>query len=304
MRSASSRISTVEFAIGVGDAGFQQLRGAADAGQRVLHLVRQDRRHAGDAARGAAERELPVERARRRGDPAAPAARRPGSSGSGEPCTVMPRLCSRGLSSSGRGRRRWPRPARTWSISRNSGLSRRHQVRQARSARVGAVEMPRNCSAAWLAKRKRLSASSSTTGTGKRRQQRRRHRATRGAPRARRGCAHRRRRRSCGLRLHAASASQRARARPRGMSAAPVDQRVVEGVDQREHRPARRQAVHRGAELGRAGQAARVPGEMLAGEPQAGVVPKWLSIAVVMRAARCAFCRPAAVRAGAPPVRR
>ena len=42
-------------------AGLQQLGCAANAGQRVLHLVCEDCRHAGDAARGAAERKLPVE---------------------------------------------------------------------------------------------------------------------------------------------------------------------------------------------------------------------------------------------------
>jgi hypothetical protein len=87
-----------EFAIGVADAGLQQLRRAADAGQRVLHLMRQDRRHAGDAARGAAERQLAVER-RAAEASCSTSSTAPGSSGSGEPCTVMPRLCSRGLSS-------------------------------------------------------------------------------------------------------------------------------------------------------------------------------------------------------------
>ena len=41
---------------------FQQLGGAANARERVLHLMREDRRHAGNAARGAAKRELPVQR--------------------------------------------------------------------------------------------------------------------------------------------------------------------------------------------------------------------------------------------------
>ena len=67
MRSASSRISTVSSRSCGIDAGLQQLRRAANAGQRVLHLMRQDRRHAGDAARGAAERELAIERAGGRG---------------------------------------------------------------------------------------------------------------------------------------------------------------------------------------------------------------------------------------------
>ena len=56
-----------QFAVRSRDAVLQQLRGAADARERVLDLMRQDRRHAGDAARGAAERQLPVERPRRGG---------------------------------------------------------------------------------------------------------------------------------------------------------------------------------------------------------------------------------------------
>ena len=59
-----------QLTVGRADAGFQQLRRAADAGQRVLHLMRQDRRHAGDAAGGAAERELAVQRACRPRHPA------------------------------------------------------------------------------------------------------------------------------------------------------------------------------------------------------------------------------------------
>jgi hypothetical protein len=53
-----------EFTVGVADRGFEQLRRAADAGQRVLDLVGKDRRHAGNAAGGAAEGELAIERAR------------------------------------------------------------------------------------------------------------------------------------------------------------------------------------------------------------------------------------------------
>ncbi len=45
------------------DAGLQQLCRTANAGERVLHLMREDRRHTGDAARRAAEGELTVQRA-------------------------------------------------------------------------------------------------------------------------------------------------------------------------------------------------------------------------------------------------
>ena len=53
-----------EFAVGRGNTRFQKLRRAADAGQRVLHLMRQNGGHAGHAARGAAEGELTVQVAR------------------------------------------------------------------------------------------------------------------------------------------------------------------------------------------------------------------------------------------------
>ena len=52
-----------QLTVGVGDAAFEQLGRAADAGKGVLDLVRQDGGHAGDAAGGAAEVHLPVERA-------------------------------------------------------------------------------------------------------------------------------------------------------------------------------------------------------------------------------------------------
>ena len=48
-------------AVLVAQPALQQLRGAADAGQRVLDLMRQHRRQAGDRARGAAMRHLAVD---------------------------------------------------------------------------------------------------------------------------------------------------------------------------------------------------------------------------------------------------
>ena len=56
-----------QFPVGRPDAGFQQLRGAADARQRVFHFMRQDGRHAGDAAGGAAKRQLAIQRPSGRG---------------------------------------------------------------------------------------------------------------------------------------------------------------------------------------------------------------------------------------------
>ena len=90
----------------------------------------------------------------------------PGSSSMGVACTVMPRLCRRGLS-----RVRscseivvpWRRTcARTEKIGLSGGTSVA-RVMLASCSR----DTPRNCSAAWLAKRNRSCASSSTTGTGR-----------------------------------------------------------------------------------------------------------------------------------------
>ncbi len=60
MRSASSQISRVSAAVVVGGRLFQQLRRAADAGQRILDLVRQHRRQRADRARRAPMGELAV----------------------------------------------------------------------------------------------------------------------------------------------------------------------------------------------------------------------------------------------------
>ena len=56
-----------ELAVRLARALLQELRRAADAGERVLHLMRQHGRHRRCAARGAAEVELPVQHLRRRG---------------------------------------------------------------------------------------------------------------------------------------------------------------------------------------------------------------------------------------------
>ena len=56
-----------QFTVGRTDTGFQQLRRAADARQRVFHLMRQDRRHPGHAAGSAAKRQLAVQRPSGRG---------------------------------------------------------------------------------------------------------------------------------------------------------------------------------------------------------------------------------------------
>ena len=61
MRSVSSQISWVSSRpAGVGVL-LQQLRRAADAGERVLDLMRQHRRHRGDRARGVAVRQLAID---------------------------------------------------------------------------------------------------------------------------------------------------------------------------------------------------------------------------------------------------
>ena len=61
MRSVSSRDQPRQRAIFVGGGQFQKLRRAADARKRVLDLMRQHRREAGDGARRAAMRHLAVD---------------------------------------------------------------------------------------------------------------------------------------------------------------------------------------------------------------------------------------------------
>ena len=55
-----------QFAFGAADRAFDQLRGAADAGKRVLYLVRQHRSHAGHRTRRGTVVEMPVDDARHR----------------------------------------------------------------------------------------------------------------------------------------------------------------------------------------------------------------------------------------------
>ena len=102
MRSASSWISWHSSRSPSSTLDFQQLGGAADAGQRVLDLVRQHLRHRRGAAGGAEEVELAVHHLRRRAvlqrqhhrRPASPAAarharRRRGGAGAGCPRHVV-----------------------------------------------------------------------------------------------------------------------------------------------------------------------------------------------------------------------
>ena len=60
IRSVSSQISRVSAAILVAGVGLEQLRGASDARQRVLDLMRQHRAKRGNRAGGAAVGQLPV----------------------------------------------------------------------------------------------------------------------------------------------------------------------------------------------------------------------------------------------------
>ena len=75
----------------------------------------------------------------------------PGSSGSGEPCTVTLRLVQpRALEASGRDRRSVASLRADLRDQRNSGLSSGTRALQPQLRELGR-EMPRNCSAAWLA---------------------------------------------------------------------------------------------------------------------------------------------------------
>ena len=66
MRSVSVQMSCVSARSSSFEAGLQQLRGAADARERVLDLVGEHRRHARHGARGGAVRELALDHLRHR----------------------------------------------------------------------------------------------------------------------------------------------------------------------------------------------------------------------------------------------
>ena len=263
-----------EFAVGGADRGLQQLRGAADAGQRVFHLMRQDRRHAGHAARRAAECQLAVQRTGRRGvlhhQQHRAGLLRQRRALHGDARLVQPRALQRHVVV---GDRRLGLPDLL--DQREQRVVRWHQVAQPDAAPSEAADMPRNCCAARLTWRKRFSRIEQDD--------RDRKRAEHGAASVgARPLAARQQARGAGHdRTHAASAvivSSRVRAAAWRRDAA-GDQRIVERVDQPQHAGGIRQPVHRGAEFGRAGQAARVPGQVLARQPHPGVVPKRLSIA-------------------------
>ena len=61
MRSVSAQMSWVSSRFGRRQMFFDQLRGAADAGQRILDFVRQHRRHAVHRAHRAAMQQLAVD---------------------------------------------------------------------------------------------------------------------------------------------------------------------------------------------------------------------------------------------------
>ena len=271
MRSASSRISTVSSRSASADAAFQQLRGAADAGERVLHLMRQDRRHAADAAGGAAEGRSA---GRARGRPRRPAAsaarsRAPPAAAvrlHGDARLVQARAFERQVVVGDRDARR----ARTWSISRKSGLSARHQVGQRAAARAAAA------TGRGTARRPGW-----RSGTGRRASSsthRHRQRAQHGggiAAAAARGAG----------RMRAQRAALMPRAPPvtRLGSAAVAprcDQRVVEAVDQRLDRRRVGQAVdaRRGTRPSRAGRAS-TRRRACARAARPARAPKWASMA-------------------------
>src|SRR4051794_3715622 len=154
---------------------------------------------------------------------------------------------------------------RTCSISRKTGLSSGTRSSRRICARP-AADMPKNCSAAWLTWRKWFSGSSSITGIGKALRM-----AAVSTGRTRLAAGRSARVITLLMRppRHAVVAGRGVIGR-RGAGDAAGDQRIIKRVDQAQDWLGVGEAVHGGTELGGARQAARVPGNVLAGEADAG----------------------------------
>ena len=242
----------------------QQLRRAADAGERVLDLVRQHRRHRRDRAGGVAMRQLAVHlvghRAlvQRQHEQVGPL---PGQ----RPLNRRPK----------RRRTRGPSIGTSYSAIDAAGapyrVDQREQraVRRSRSASLlptsAAAPAPKNCSAAGLTKRTVPLRSSDD------------HRARQGAAqdapprRARRSPAQAALRASAHGPSATPAAARIESSRPASLDAAA---RRSSAISAREPRATSIGLVDRGAELRRAGQPFRVPAEMLARDAQARIASR------------------------------
>ena len=198
----------------------------------------------------------------------------PGSSGSGEPCTVMPLLVQ-------------PRAVHREVVVGDAGVALADLLDQQEQRVVlgNQVAQPKLRQARGRDAEELLGRMVDEAEAVLGIEQHHRHRqgaricAMSGARRRSRSA-----RRGAGDRVdHAASAQHlrraagAARRRRRGRSAG------RRSVDQPQDRVGVRQPVHRRAELGRTGQTARVPGYVLARQAHAGAVPKCVEDRVVMR---------------------
>ena len=274
MRSASSWISWQSSRSFSDGALLQQLRRAADAGQRVLHLMRQHRRHGRGAARRAEEVQLPVRASARSSRPAGSAPRRPAAPAAarhgpddaaavqarafqrevvvGDRRLMLPHLGQQGeqpavLAAAGRASAHAPR-------GRRGEAGRTARPPGWRSGSGSRHPAPPPAAAA----RARIAA---------------RIRQRRGAAAARRGARRRRCRAAGDGAAHAAIRSGIGASGVEAARAASSPWSSSGSVEARRSapppRPRRRAWLILGAELGRAGQALGVPGDVLAREAHA-----------------------------------
>ena len=275
MRSVSSQIRLVSSRSLVGRRLLEELRGAADARQRVLHLVRQHRRERAHRAGGAAMRHLAVDVVGR--SSARPARPRPG------------RRCRRSATARSRTNRLPMRgEASVDAVLGDRAAGRQHllEQREAAACPSGTNSVQRMADQAARGRRRRTArppgwrsgcgspASTTTIGLRERIEQRRRELLARRIGTLER--AHRHARPPAGSRAGRKNAASMAR--------------TLAGLGL---------AVDRGAELGRARQALGVPAEMLAGDAHAGLARRNATASPRSARARWRTARPATDRAAA-----
>ena len=256
----------------------EKLRRAADAGERVLHLMRQHRRHA-----------------------PSPSARRCGASAGGRSCAAIERSCSDHDDQSRSLRRAAP-----------PGSSRHAQPSARRLERDAVFGDAVPAGAHLLEQREERAVGRHEIGE-RRAEQRRRAGVEellgRGIGIADAGSPASTTRTGSGSAASTAPARSARRRRVRLVTAAaacmpsrrlPLEQRLVEGARSSPSRAAGSSiAVDRGAELGRAGQALRVPADMLARHAHAGVDAVMRQHRLVMLEHDVALLRAAADRRSA-----